>query len=83
MRQYKRRFRVRHYEHDEIEIVSWICEMGRVRGAWTHEIYSPHRAGLLARGYSVGIFVSSEGKPVSAPDHIVRDVLRGHSGEAP
>ena len=71
------------FDHDEIEIVSWICEMGRVRGAWTHEIYSPNRATLLAREYSLGIFVRPDGRPVSAPAHIVRDVLRGPPGERP
>ena len=65
------------FDNDEIEIVSWICEMGKVRGAWTHEIYCVSRKKLLAREYSLGIFVNLDGKPVSAPWQAVEDVLRG------
>ncbi len=65
------------FDNDEIEIVSWICEMGRVRGAWTHEIYCVNREKLLAREYSLGIFVDLDGKLVSAPQHVVEDVLHG------
>jgi acyl-CoA thioester hydrolase len=63
---------------DQIEIHSWICEMGKVRGAWTHEIYCTNRNVLLAREYSLGIFVNGAGRLVSAPKHIVEDVLRGN-----
>ena len=67
------------FDNDEIEIISWICEMGKVRGAWTHEIYNARSGQLLAREYSLGIFVNLEGRLVSAPMHIVEDVLRGPS----
>jgi acyl-CoA thioester hydrolase len=65
------------FDNDEIEIVSWISEMAKVRGAWTHEVYCVNRQKLLAREYSLGVFVNSEGKPVSAPQPLVNDVLRG------
>jgi acyl-CoA thioester hydrolase len=65
------------FDNEEIEITSRVCEVGRVRGAWTHEIYSPDRQRLLAREYSLGIFVSEEGRPVPAPMHVINDVVRG------
>jgi acyl-CoA thioester hydrolase len=67
------------FDNDEIEIVSWICEMGKVRGAWTHEIRCVNRDLLLAREYSLGIFVNGDGRPVPAPMHVVKDALRGPS----
>ncbi|HEX8140976.1 MAG TPA: thioesterase family protein [Pyrinomonadaceae bacterium] len=65
------------FDADEIEITSWVSELGRVRGAWTHEIYSGDRGRLLAREYSLGVFVDSEGKPRPAPASMIEDVLRG------
>ena len=64
-------------ENDEIEIVSWICELGKVRGAWTHEVYDARNKKLLARDYSLGVFVNSQGKLSAAPQHIIEDVLQG------
>lgn len=65
------------FDNEEIEIASWVCEVGRVRGAWTHEIHSVDRGRLLAREYSLGIFVNEAGKPVNAPAHVINDVVRG------
>ncbi len=65
------------FDNDEIEIYSWICETGRVRGAWTHEIYNAQNNKLLARDYSLGVFVDPEGKPIPAPPAVINDVLRG------
>ena len=65
------------FETDEIEIVSWVCEMGKVRGAWIHEIYNWETKKLLARDYSLGIFVNQEGKLIAPPPEFIEDVLRG------
>jgi len=65
------------FDNEEIEITSWVCEVGRVRGAWTHEVRSIDRDRLLAREYSLGIFVNEDGRPVNAPLHVIGDVLRG------
>jgi acyl-CoA thioester hydrolase len=65
------------FDNDEIEIVSWICEMGKVRGAWIYEIYNAKSGKLLARDYSLGIFVNLEGKLIVPPQHIIEAVLRG------
>ena len=64
-------------DNDEIEIVSWVCEMGKVRGAWIHEIYEAGTSTLLARDYSLGIFVNHNGKPTAAPPSLIADILRG------
>jgi len=65
------------FDNDEIEIVSWVCEMGKVRGAWTHEIYNATTKKLLAREYSLGVFVNDKGRLIHAPMQIVNDILRG------
>jgi acyl-CoA thioester hydrolase len=67
-------------DNDPIEIVSWVCELARVRGAWTHEIYHGESGQLLARDYSLGVFVDGEGRPAAAPPQAVNDVLRGPAG---
>jgi len=64
-------------DNDELEIVSWICEVGKVRGAWIHEIYEAQGQTLLARDYSLGVFVNANGKPVAAPQSLIDDILRG------
>lgn len=65
------------FDNDEIEIVSWICEMGKVRGAWTHEIYNATTRKLLARDYSLGIFVNDKGRLITPPTQFIKDVLTG------
>jgi acyl-CoA thioester hydrolase len=65
------------FDNEEVEIRSWVCELGRVRGAWTHEIYSVGRSRLLAREYSLGIFVDASGRPRSAPPELIADAVRG------
>ena len=67
-------------DNDPIEVVSWVCEMGRVRGAWTHEVYHAGTGRLLARDYSLGVFVNRQGKPTPLPRSVIEDVLRGSSG---
>jgi acyl-CoA thioester hydrolase len=64
-------------DNDEIEVVSWICEVGKVRGAWTHEIYHAETMTLLARDYSLGVFVNRQGRLTAAPPSVVDDILRG------
>jgi acyl-CoA thioester hydrolase len=64
-------------DDDPIEVVSWICELARVRGAWTHEVYHAETGKLLARDYSLGVFVTADGKPTALPRQVVDDVLRG------
>lgn len=65
------------FDNDEIEIVSWVCEMGKVRGAWTHEIYNATTRKLLAREYSLGIFVNDKGRLIAPPMQFIKDVLIG------
>jgi acyl-CoA thioester hydrolase len=63
---------------DSIEVVSWVCEMGRVRGAWTHEVYNADTGQLLASDYSLGIFLDGDLKPRPLPGSVLKDVLAGH-----
>ena len=65
------------FDNDEIEIVSCVCEMGKVRGSWIHEIYNASTKRLLARDYSLGIFVNQSGRLVAPPQSFIDDVLRG------
>jgi acyl-CoA thioester hydrolase len=65
------------HDNDQIEIVSWICEVGKVRGAWIHEIYHAETKRLLARDYSLGVFVNRQGRPTAAPPSVIDDILRG------
>jgi acyl-CoA thioesterase FadM len=67
-------------DNDNVEVVSWICEMGRVRGVWTHEVYNADTRKLLARNYSLGVFVNLQGKPTVPPSQAVEAVLRGPKG---
>ncbi|MEK7727994.1 MAG: thioesterase family protein [candidate division KSB1 bacterium] len=64
-------------DNDEIEIVSWICELAKVRGAWCHEIYNAHTNKLLARDYALGVFVNDAGKLIVPPQEIVNEVVYG------
>jgi acyl-CoA thioester hydrolase len=68
---------------DNIEVVSWVSELGGVRGAWTHEIYNADTRQLLARDYSLGVFVNLEGRPCTLPRQAVDAVLRGPTTKAP
>ncbi|MDZ7267916.1 MAG: thioesterase [candidate division KSB1 bacterium] len=65
------------FDNDAIKIVSWLCHLGRVRGAWWHEIYNADTGRLLARDYSLGVFVDRRGKLTELPPEILADVVRG------
>ena len=67
-------------DKDDIEVVSWICEMGEAHGAWTHEVYHADTHKLLARDYSLVAFVDLEGKPTAPPPQAIEEVLRGATG---
>jgi acyl-CoA thioester hydrolase len=67
-------------EDDPIEVVSWVREVGRVRGAWTHEVYHAGTGKLLARDYSLGVFVTADGRPTAPPPGAIEAVLRGPGG---
>ncbi len=46
---------------DEIEIVSRLIEVRRVRGTWIHEIFRTRTSTLLMRDYSTGAFLDLKG----------------------
>lgn len=64
-------------EGDEIEIISWVVEMGTLRGAWTHEVYNARTGQLLARDYSMGIFLDEGFNPRPLPEQALAAILAG------
>jgi len=64
-------------DNEDIEIVSWVCEMSEVGMAWTHEIYNVDTRKLLVRDYSVRGFVNLEREPTASPQKLILDVVRG------
>jgi YbgC/YbaW family acyl-CoA thioester hydrolase len=67
-------------DNDPIEVVSWLCELGEGRVAWTHEVSNAETRKLLARDYAVRAFVDAEGRPTALPRQAVEDLLRGPAG---
>lgn len=68
-------------EGDAIEIVSWVTEMGRMRGAWTHEIYNADTGQLLARDYSLGIFLNRDLRLAALPEPFLEAIFAGPDGQ--
>jgi YbgC/YbaW family acyl-CoA thioester hydrolase len=64
-------------DNENIEIVSWVCEMSEVGVAWTHEIYNVETRKLLARDYSVRVFVNPESEPSASRQKVIFDLVRG------
>jgi acyl-CoA thioester hydrolase len=64
-------------DNENIEIVSWVCEMSEVGVGWTHEIHNVDTRKLLARNYSVGGFANLESEPSVSPQKVIFDVVRG------
>ncbi len=59
---------------DQVEIVSWVYELHRVKGTWRQEIY---RAGqMVVLDYSTGAFLNLMGRP-SPPPQAILDALTG------
>ncbi len=54
---------------DEIEVVSRLIDVRRVRGTWIHEMFYARTKTLLMRDYSTGAFVDWSGniKPALMP----------------
>jgi acyl-CoA thioester hydrolase len=62
---------------DEIEVVSRLFDLRRVRGSWLHEIYRMGSSELLVRNYSTGAFLDLEGRPAPAPQAMLDALLQG------
>jgi acyl-CoA thioester hydrolase len=56
---------------DNVEVTSWICEVGEAGAAWTHEVCNADTRKLLARDYSRVAFANPE---------MAAAVLRGPAG---
>jgi acyl-CoA thioesterase FadM len=64
-------------EGDEIEIVSRLIEVRRVRGTWIHEIRQSGTDKLLMRDYSTGAFLDWNGEVRAAPVEMMEVLIRG------
>lgn len=62
---------------DELEIISRLAEVRRIRGMWLHEVYQAHSGVLLMRDYSTGAFVTWGGQVRNAPMDMMTDLLKG------
>ncbi len=62
---------------DEIEIVSRLIEVRRVRGTWIHEVFLRTTNALLMRDYSTGAFLDWRGYIKAAPTDMMEALLLG------
>lgn len=62
---------------DEIEIVSRLIDVRRVRGAWIHEVFQRATNALVLRDYSSGAFLDRHGHIKAAPTEMMEALLRG------
>ncbi len=67
---------------DEIEIVSRLIEIRRVRGTWLHEVYRAATNALIMRDYSTGAFLDREGNIRAGPMEVLEALTRGEPTEA-
>lgn len=60
---------------DEVDVVSYLYAVRRVRGTWLHEVYRVRDGELLVRNYSTGAFLDLEGRPREAPEGMLEVLL--------
>lgn len=65
---------------DEIDIVSCLYDLRKVRGTWLHEFYRQGSRELIARNYSTGAFLDLNGHPAPAPQAMLEALLHGQDG---
>jgi YbgC/YbaW family acyl-CoA thioester hydrolase len=64
-------------ENETIEIVSWLSETAESGAGWTHEIYNADTQKLVARDYSLLLFLNVRHEPMPPPAPFLDRVLRG------
>jgi len=78
---YKIAFSSRSYypsiDDDEIEIISRLIEVRRVRGTWLHEVYNATTKTLIVRDYSTGAFLDWDGNVRAGPSEMMEALMRG------
>ena len=62
---------------DEIEIVSRLIDVRRVRGTWIHEVFQRATNAVVLREYSSGAFLDWDGHIKAAPTEMMEALLRG------
>jgi acyl-CoA thioesterase FadM len=71
------RFRAAAADSDEVEIVSRLVEVRRVRGTWCHEIWQTRVNVLVLRDYSTGAFLDWHGKIRTPPAQMMERLILG------
>lgn len=70
---------------DELEMISRLIEVRRVRGTWVHELYRKPSNELVVRDYSTGAFLDWQGKlrppPAEMIDALIKGKLTSKGGE--
>lgn len=64
-------------ESENIEITSWLAEIGSEGVAWMHEISNADTRQLLVRDYAAGVFVDAEGRQTAPPPALLAELLAG------
>ena len=62
---------------NEVEIVSRLIEVRRVRGTWLHEVYNAATTTLIMRDYSTGTFLDWDGNVRAGPADMMEALMRG------
>jgi len=62
---------------DEIEIVSRLIKVQRIRGTWIHELFQSATNTLLMRDYSTGAFLDWNGNIKAAPTEMMEALVLG------
>ena len=67
---------------DDVEIISRLIKVERIRGTWLHEIFQPMTDTLLMRDYSTGAFLDWEGNIKPAPTEMMEELILGEPMDA-
>lgn len=62
---------------DEVDIVSRLVDVRRIRGTWIHEVFRAADGGLLMRDYSTGASLRWDGKLRPVPAEMMEALRRG------
>jgi len=68
------------HDLDEIEVVSRLVNIRRVRGTWIHEIVRASDRALLMHDYSTGAFMDWHGNIRPAPRDLMDALVLGEPG---
>lgn len=64
-------------DNETIETVSWLSQIEANALEWTHEIYNADKRVLLARDFSILVFVTAGEEPTAPPAQLIEYLIRG------